>query len=435
MIFIPPFAVKFGRRPVFIIAILDLFLCSIWSGGSTSIESFKWSRIFHGFGMAPFEALIVSTFGDRGFRSAIWGFALLAGINITPIANGYLVASPLGWKWCFWLVAIFFGLATILVVLFCPETAYDRSSVFDTDAGKPLADVSAINHATEELEKDALREPKPIIDHLENGATSQNGSSATYLPAKSVLQELAPYSGYRSKENFFKLVARPLPFFLSPAVWFAIFSYGLTTAWLVVLSVTSSVVFGSPPYNFDSIQTGLTSIGPLVASIPSTLIAGPLCDWSATYFARKNGGVFEPEFRLVLMIPMLLLEVFGFMGWSLMVENGHVPWIGPVIMYSMINVGQGIGSTAIVTYIIDVHRKHTPEAFAVVNLTKNSVLYGFTQFAVSWVTTMGVPHTMGVLAGVSAICILTTVPMYIYGKRIRSFVARHEALYLSVEKI
>lgn len=40
-------------------------------------------------GMAPFEALVVSTIGDiffvheRGFRSAIWGFAILAGINVS----------------------------------------------------------------------------------------------------------------------------------------------------------------------------------------------------------------------------------------------------------------------------------------------------------------------------------------------------------------
>lgn len=44
MIFISPFAVKFGRRPIFIIAALDLFLCSIWSGASKNINSFKWSR-------------------------------------------------------------------------------------------------------------------------------------------------------------------------------------------------------------------------------------------------------------------------------------------------------------------------------------------------------------------------------------------------------
>lgn len=143
MIVIAPFAVKWGRRPVFILGVLCLFLCSIWSGASTNIDSFKWSRIFQGFGMAPFEALVVSTFGDvffidqRGLRSAIWGFAILAGINVTPIINGYIISSKtLGWKWCFWLIAIFYGIAVVLIVLLCPETAFNRNSVYDTDDGQ-----------------------------------------------------------------------------------------------------------------------------------------------------------------------------------------------------------------------------------------------------------------------------------------------------------
>lgn len=35
------------------------------------------------------------------------------------------------------------------------------------------------------------------------------------------------------------------------------------------------------------------------------MLSDRLCDYCATYFARRNGGVFEPEFRLVLIIPML----------------------------------------------------------------------------------------------------------------------------------
>lgn len=94
MITIPPVAAKIGRRPVYILGGLCLFLCSIWSAVSKNLDSFKWSRVFQGFGMAAFEALVVSTIADtyfvhqRGVRSAIWGFSILAGINLTPIING-----------------------------------------------------------------------------------------------------------------------------------------------------------------------------------------------------------------------------------------------------------------------------------------------------------------------------------------------------------
>lgn len=70
---------------------------------SKNLDSFTWSRVFQGLGMAPFEALVVSSIGDmyfvheRGWRSAVWGFSILAGINVAPIANGYII-TDLGYR-------------------------------------------------------------------------------------------------------------------------------------------------------------------------------------------------------------------------------------------------------------------------------------------------------------------------------------------------
>lgn len=204
---------------------------------------------------------------------------------------------------------------------------------------------------------------------------------------------------YWGRVNVFKLILRPFPFFLSPVVWLGFFVYGLTTVWLVVLSICSSIIFGAPPYHFDATQTGLTSIGPLVGSIPATIIAGPLCDYIATWMARANGGTFEPEFRLTLIFPSFLLEFFGFIGWAVITQKNeggaNIHWIGPVMseshtsprpsnypltassslprpptrlpvlppssyeVYTLINIGQSVLSTAIIAYLIDCHRGHT----------------------------------------------------------------------------
>ncbi|EPQ53334.1 MFS general substrate transporter [Gloeophyllum trabeum ATCC 11539] len=422
MMVMAPFAVKFGRRPVFLLSALLLFTCSIWSAVSNSLQSFVASRVFQGFGMASFEALVTATIGDiyfvhqRGFRVAVWGLAILGGINVAPIVNGYMIESKsLGWRWCFWIITIFFGIALAAVILFVPETNYDRRAEGATETATP---------ASEKVENVGDTE-KEYVEHIPSVEQAPKGN---HLPPKTFVQELAPWSGYVSKVSFLQVFFRPFPFLLSPIIWFAIFSYGLTTCWLVVLSVISSVVFSAPPYNFDASQTGLVSIGPLVAGIITAFLAGPLCDYSATWFAKRNNGIYEPESRLYIMFFMLILEVVGFAGWAAM-QSAGVHWIGPVIMYSLINAGQGIGSTAIVTYVIDVHTKHSPECFALINFIKNVILYGFTQFSVAWVTKMGILHTFGILAGLAAFCILTTIPMYVYGKRARSWVARHPQIF------
>lgn len=283
MIFFAPIAVKVGRRPCYLLGGVCLFVASIGCGATTTFNGLKIGRIFTGFGMAPFEALVVSTIGDiyfvheRGVRTAIWGFCLLGGINVTPIVNGKVIDSA-GYKTCFWIIAGCFGAGLVATFLFVPETAFDRSDVFDTDAGKSLQDVSAVNAAQEELEKlpagSDLEKANGSIEHVEHGTpVSVRSPHGAYHPPKSFTRELLPYSGYWSRDNFFKLCLRPFPFFCSPAVVWAFLTYGLTTCWLVVLSILSSIIF-SATYDFDATSTGYVSIGPLVATLIVTPIAG-----------------------------------------------------------------------------------------------------------------------------------------------------------------
>ncbi|KAF8590984.1 MFS general substrate transporter [Ramaria rubella] len=418
-----PLAVKFGRRPVYIIAAALLFSCSIWSAVSQGLGSFTGSRVFQGIGEAPFEALVTATIGDiyfvheRGLRVAIWSFAITAGINIGPIVNGYVIQSRLGWRFCFWFeiclrwfITAVFGILLIGIVFLVPETTYNRETRFETDRGASISDVKAESPTVtgEKTDKEGSIEQREFA--LLRGQ---------HLPRKTFLQELPPWSGYMSDDSFIKIFLRPFPFFLSPVVWFGIFIYGLTVVWFACpIYRNSSLHVLTRRFQYSASQAGLVSLGPLVGSIIAALISGPLCDFATTEFAKRNNGVYEPESRLFLLIPMLILEVF----------------VGPVMMYTIINVGQGIGTTGAVAYIIDVHRKNAPECFALINFVKNIILYGIARIANSWVTDMvppsafpfqGVLRTFGILAGLSAISILTGVPMYIYGKRARSFVARN----------
>ena len=45
-------------------------------------------------------------------------------------------------------------------------------------------------------------------------------------------------------------------------------------------------------------------------------------DWSVKLLSKKNKGVYEPEFRLILLIPTLLLEVGGYIGWVCPLDSG-----------------------------------------------------------------------------------------------------------------
>ncbi|KIJ39476.1 hypothetical protein M422DRAFT_49621 [Sphaerobolus stellatus SS14] len=430
---VSPLAVKYGRRPVYLTAALLLFFGTIWSGLSQGLQSFTGSRIIQGFGVAAFESVMTASIGDiyfvsvfsrvhqRGLRTAIWSFGLTAGVNVAPIVNGYVISSPR-------FISALFGILCLLVIFLVPETAYKRQHRYAIDSSgaselvprkAPSIEASNLKNEFEEVAKSSLGEKDPANTFI----FEAHDDIQIHTPRHDIKQ-LLPWSGYKDEKSLFKIFLRPFPFLLSPVVFYGVFIFGLTFIWLILLSIITSTVFALPPYHFNTRQVGLVSIGPMVGSLIGTIISGPLCDLVTTAFAKRNKGIYEPEARLLLIIPMFIFQVGGYIGWAILASKG-AHWIGPVSMYTIINLGQSIGNTAAIAYIIDVHRENAAECFAIINFVKDVVLYGFAQFANSWVAEMGVLRVFGVLAGMSGFCMLTTIPMYIYGKRARSFVARH----------
>lgn len=58
------------------------------------------------------------------------------------------------------------------------------------------------------------------------------------------------------------------------------------------------------------------------------VVTGHLSDLGVVWMSKRNGGIYEPEFRLVFMISMLF-GVFGYVGWAVGTDH-YMPWIGAV---------------------------------------------------------------------------------------------------------
>ena len=73
---------------------------------------------------------------------------------------------------------------------------------------------------------------------------------------------------------------------------------------------------------------GLTNIGNIVVIILALVTTGPLNDWWIVWMARRNRGIYEPEYRLPFTLSMLV-GTFGYVGWAIG-NDRHMPWIGAV---------------------------------------------------------------------------------------------------------
>jgi len=223
-----------------------------------------------------------------------------------------------------------------MVYLFVPETAYNRPPVQQryTDAEIDLKDneekVEIMNTAEVTLEAGTVDEKHSFV------------------------RSLRIFTGRYTTQPFLRILLRPFVVFFYPAVLWAFLMYGTTLTWIVVFSVVNASIFTVAPYNFTVSQTGLISLSPFVFTLVGELVSGPLNDWLCVWLSKRNRGVYEPEFRLPLVIIPLFLGVAGFYGFGATV-NYQTHWSGPVICFGLANMALAFLNCCVFGYVLDAH--------------------------------------------------------------------------------
>jgi hypothetical protein len=147
--------------------------------------------------------------------------------------------------------------------------------------------------------------------------------------------------------------------------------YALSLGWLAVLAETIAHLFQSVGgYGFTPIQAGLLYLSPLIGTILGSVIGGKVSDILAKVKAYRNNGVYEPESRLLMMIPAILVSTLGLAGygWSIQLRT-H--WFVPTLCFGAIYFGCILGSTIAVTYCLDCHKADTIGTQVVLSLMKS----------------------------------------------------------------
>ncbi|CRG91781.1 Transient receptor potential cation channel subfamily M member 4 [Talaromyces islandicus] len=307
-----------------------------------------------------FYRLVTSTIADlyfvhqRGVRLAAWGLCLSIGVGGGTIISGYII-SNLGWNWTYGICAVIYGVWIVVLFFFCPETAYRRPGALNVDLG--------MRDKTAELMDN---NDKPSTTNIEDVEISAD-TSGIVESKHSYWHELKIFHGRVSNDHFWKVLTRPLMMLIFPQVLFSFFVYGLTSSWLIVVGSVLAQIFTAPPYNFSVSGVGLVAMSPLIGSIIGAFISGPAADMVIKTMSRRNNGVYEPEFRLVIIIVCLILGGMSFFGFGMSLE-AQDPWIGPVIFYGLQYFSVGFMSIAVYGYLTDCHRDKAPEAFAAINL-------------------------------------------------------------------
>jgi MFS family permease len=483
-----PTAILWGKRPVYLGAIILFTLASIWCALSPSYASLVVARIVQGVAVSPVECLPSATIAEifflheRAYRLGVYTLLLLGGKNLIPLVSAVIVQS-LGWRWVFWITAIVVGFCFFLIFFFVPETFWDRAprparrhtstrsrspskhrshlhlpsrhAKSDTHAsGLQLPSAvpaeqlqsSSLEHSTKPhktahvgFADDTKRSPdaphpelahdidadehgrptprSPMSSHSSAPGTShgyfpelphsqasdpekQDSHTEAYTqsstsgglppnsdqvsdqfsihytdyyrdaPPKSYRHSLRPWNGRLVKDKWIRVMIRPFILYAYPAVLWSSLVYALAVGWLIVLSESVAHIYRDTSYNFTALQVGLVYISPFVGGVLGTAVAGKVSDLVVRYLARKNDGVYEPEFRLLMALPITLATVIGLMGFGWSAEERD-NWIVPTVFFGVISFGCSLASTTAVTFVVDSYRVYAGEALVTLNFSKS----------------------------------------------------------------
>lgn len=416
-----PLAKKIGRRPVYVISSIIMLTGSIWGALAKDYNSFLGSRMWSGLGMAPYEVLVQCTIADiyfvheRATRIALWNMFLLCGISGGALIAGYIIQDQ-GWQWTLIWCAIIFGALLPLVILFVPETAYRRRSYEQLLAAKSTPNR---DEKSDSLKKEVHSEQEENVENVETGVVTER--------KQSFVHSLRLWGGVYTDTPLWKIFLRPMVVFFYPGVLWGFLLYGITLSWIVVFSVVNAVIFTAPPYNFSVSQTGLISLSPFILTFIGEVISGPLNDWVCMYLAKKNHGIYLPEFRLPPILISALIGIVGFFGFGATVHY-QTHWTGPVLCFGLANMSLAISNASVFGYIIDAHKELSEEAFVAIN-ARNLLTFGLTYFVNDWLAKDGVLAVFNVLGAIFVIVNALTIPLWIFGQRMRGYIARNEALH------
>ncbi|RSL71291.1 hypothetical protein CEP53_001568 [Fusarium sp. AF-6] len=284
-IILVPFALKFGRRPLYIISSLVQCGVSIWSAKLQNVADLLLVNVLcTGFG-ALAEVIVQMTIADmlfvhqRGTFNSIYIWLWQVAVSLGPFIAGFITVGQ-GWRWVWWWNAVFFGVF-FLVACFCYEdTKYcPESSASTTQTGS----TGAPRHETESIPSN------PVAEERENTRpVSEEGLPHDLyavrinhdIPLKTYWQRLAITTTSSSGggiKSFLGHMYQPLVLLGTvPAIAYTALAYVILIALQDVMSTSFSLYTTRPPYDFALNQIGLMNLSKLVGSTIGSLIVGPL---------------------------------------------------------------------------------------------------------------------------------------------------------------
>ena len=142
--------------------------------------------------------------------------------------------------------------------------------------------------------------------------------------------------------------------------------------------------------------------------------------------ARRNGGVHEPENRLLLLWIPLLVGVISSALYGVAAQHPEdYHWFVFAFAttgYYFAFVGSNI---AAITYLLDSYPARAGPVLVVITALRGFVSFGTSYGVAKFIETSGYDGAFGAYAGLTALFGLMGIPVFLYGKKIRAYTGKY----------
>ncbi|OAL04381.1 MFS general substrate transporter, partial [Phaeosphaeriaceae sp. SRC1lsM3a] len=426
LIFIP-FALKYGRRPIYLLSLLGQFVVAIWGANIKTTADLFAVQVFNCLLGALAEVIVQMTVADvfyvheRGVVTSLYVCVMSVSTSLAALFAGYITVGQ-GWRWTWWWVAIFIGTCLLLFTFLYEETKF----VAHIDG---VSGIETFPH-TSKNQHNKADDDKPVGTQLQPTVSVITTHSP---PRKTYMQRLRLLS--TSNGSLKKLALHSYqPLFVMctiPAVFYVALLYGLVTAALQVSVTLIATYMPAPPYNFNPAQVGLMGLPGLIGNLLGTIAGAPFTDRIILFLARKNSGIYEPEMRLWLLLAFSPLFPAG------LILFGYA--LGQGMSWPIVAVGSGLYSFAMtpiasvaLSYLTDAYTDIIADAVVGITFLRNVLATTFVFALTPWVARVGLQNVMLTFAMITFVVLSGgTVAIVIYGKQLRRSTA---GLYRSYAK-
>ncbi|PGH26449.1 hypothetical protein AJ80_01948 [Polytolypa hystricis UAMH7299] len=375
-----PLSEMYGRNAIYHVCNVLFIVFNIACAKAPNLDALIVFRFFAGTaGSAPLT-IGAGSLADmiaqeqRGAAMALWALGPLLGPVVGPIAGGYLTEA-MGWRWTFWILAIFAGAASVLCLISMRESYHP----------------TLLKRKTEKLRKETGNQN--LRSKLDSGLTT--------------------------KEIVVISIVRPMKMlFLSPIVLLLSLYVAVVYGYLYLLFTTISSVF-TDQYGFSQGNVGLAFLGIGVGSVLGLAILGATSDRILKHLAAKNGGVLKPEYRLPPLIPSGLFIPIGLFwyGWS---AERNLHYMMPIVGTMWVGIGMIGAFMSISTYLVDAYTIHAASAIAANTVVRSIAgallpLCGMRMYAA-----LGLGWGNSLLAFLALAMVPLPLVFFYYGERIRT---------------